>query len=153
MSTPAVQDYLRAIYEVQHEQGKAATTVLAARLGVAPASVTNMIKKLTHMHLVDYEPYQGTVLTRAGHKQALEVIRHHRLVELYLAEALGVPWDQVHVEADKLEHVLSDALENRIDDWLGHPTQDPHGAPIPTSSGTIAQPGPRPNPRLEYCMT
>jgi DtxR family Mn-dependent transcriptional regulator len=99
-----------------------------------------MVKKLTEMHLVDNKPYHGTVLTRTGHKQAMEIIRHHRLVELYLAEALGVPWDQVHFEADKLEHVLSDRLENRIDEWLGHPTHDPHGAPIPTPDGTIAQP-------------
>lgn len=140
MHTQAVEDYLKTIYEIQREQGKVATTVLAERLGVAPASVTGMIKKLASLHLVSHEPYQGVMLTRAGQKIALEVIRHHRLVELYLAEALGVPWDQVHAEADKWEHVLSEDLEERIDAALGYPSTDPHGAPIPTRQGTIPQP-------------
>jgi DtxR family Mn-dependent transcriptional regulator len=99
-----------------------------------------MIKKLADMRLVVYQPYQGVVLTEAGQKIALEVIRHHRLVELFLAEALGVPWDQVHAEAHKIEHVLSEDLVERIDAALGHPTTDPHGAPIPARDGSIEQP-------------
>lgn len=138
MHTESVQDYLKTIYELQSEQGKVATTVLAEWLGVAPASVTGMIKKLASLHLVTHEPYQGVTLTEAGEKIALEVIRHHRLIERYLAEALGVPWDQVHAEAEKWEHVLSEDLEDRIDAALGYPVTDPHGAPIPARNGTIA---------------
>jgi DtxR family Mn-dependent transcriptional regulator len=140
MYSKAVEDYLKTIYQIQYEQGKVATTVLAERLGVAPASVTGMIKKLADMHLVVHEPYQGVMLTEAGQKIALEVLRHHRLIELFLAEALGVPWDQVHEEANKIEHVLSEDLENRMDALLGHPTTDPHGAPIPARDGSIDQP-------------
>ena len=137
MQTKAVEDYLKTIYEIQSQQGKVATTVLAERMDVASASVTGMVKKLADMHLVVYERYQGVTLTEAGEKIALEVIRHHRLVELYLAEALGVPWDQVHDEAEKWEHVLSEDLEDRMDAALGHPTIDPHGAPIPTRDGFV----------------
>lgn len=140
MHTQAVEDYLKTIYEIEREQGKVATTVLAEQLGVAPASATGMIKKLADMGLVAYQPYQGVVLTQAGRKFALEVIRHHRLIELFLAETLDVPWDQVHAEAHKIEHVLSEDLVDRIDAMLGHPTSDPHGAPIPTREGRIDQP-------------
>jgi len=139
MQTQAVEDYLKTIYELQQEHGKVATTVLAERMEVAPASVTGMIKKLASIHLVVHEPYQGVRLTEAGEKIALEVIRHHRLIELFLAEALGVPWDQVHAEAHRMEHVLSDQLAERIDAALGHPTTDPHGAPIPSRDGNIEQ--------------
>ncbi len=135
MRTQAVEDYLKAIYELQEETGKVSTSALAEQLGVAPASVTGMIKKLADLNLVVHERYQGVVLTEAGRRIALEVVRHHRLVERYLAEALGVPWDQVHEEADKWEHVLSEDLEDRIDAFLGHPTTDPHGAPIPARDG------------------
>ncbi|OGF57181.1 MAG: DtxR family transcriptional regulator [Candidatus Fraserbacteria bacterium RBG_16_55_9] len=140
MHTQAVEDYLKAVYEIQREQGKVNTTALAERLDVAPASITGMIKKMAEMKLVTHEPYQGVALTKAGIKIALEVIRHHRLVELYLTEALGVPLDQVHAEAEKWEHVLSEELEDRIDHLLGHPTTDPHGAPIPSRDGTLARP-------------
>jgi DtxR family transcriptional regulator, Mn-dependent transcriptional regulator len=139
MHTQAVEDYLKSIYKLQEEQGKVTTTGLAELLGVTPASATGMIKKLAEMNLVSYEPYQGVSLTEAGRKIALEVVRHHRLVELYLAEALGVPWDQVHAEAEKWEHILSEDLEDRMDALLGHPTADPHGAPIPNRDGTIMQ--------------
>ncbi len=138
MHTQAVEDYLKTIYELQAESDKVSTSLLAERLQVAPASVTGMVKKLDEMRLVRYKPYQGVTLTGNGEKIALEVIRHHRLVELYLAEALGVPWDQVHAEAEKWEHVLSEDLEDRIDAALGYPTADPHGAPIPTRQGKIA---------------
>lgn len=140
MRTQAVEDYLKAIYKLQREQDRVATTVLAVRLGVAPASVTGMIKKLAAMNLITYEPYRGVELTETGQKLALEVIRHHRLVELYLAEALEVPWDRVHDEAEKWEHILSEDLEERIDSLLGYPTTDPHGAPIPSRSGVIQRP-------------
>jgi DtxR family transcriptional regulator, Mn-dependent transcriptional regulator len=140
MKNKAVEDYLKTIFDLQREHGKVATTVLAERLGLTPASVTGMIKKLAGMHLLEHEPYQGVVLTPAGEKIALEVIRHHRLLERYLAEALGVPWDRVHDEADNWEHVLSEDLEDRIDAMLGYPTTDPHGAPIPARDGSIAPP-------------
>jgi DtxR family Mn-dependent transcriptional regulator len=137
MHTQAVEDYLKSIYEIQVNQGKVGTSVLAERLGVAPASATGMVKKLAEMNMVVHQPYQGVVLTEAGRKIALEVLRHHRLVELFLAEALGVPWDQVHDEAHKIEHVLSEDLADRIDAALGYPTTDPHGAPIPSRDGSI----------------
>lgn len=137
MLTQAVEDYLKAIYEFQAEGGKVSTTGLSEQLDVAPASVTGMVKKLAKMKLVVHEPYQGVELTSAGEKIALEVIRHHRLVESYLAEALGVPWDKVHEEADRWEHVLSEEMEDLMDDKLGHPTTDPHGAPIPARDGSM----------------
>lgn len=138
MYTPAVEDYLKAIYEMQHKADKVVTTELARRMGVTSASVTNMIQRLAEMELVDYAPYRGATLTPAGRKSALQVIRQHRLVESFLAQTLGVPWDQVHAEAERVEHVLSDELEARIDALLGQPTVDPHGAPIPTRDGRIA---------------
>jgi len=139
--TQAVEDYLKTIYELKatHATDTVTTTMLAGHLDVAPASVTGMLKKLAELHLVSYVPYKGVALTEAGQKIALEVVRHHRLVELYLAEALDVPWDKVHDEAEKWEHVLSEDLETRIDEALGFPTTDPHGAPIPSRQGTITQ--------------
>ncbi len=137
MQTQAVEDYLKAIYELQAEGGKVSTTELSERLHVAPASVTGMVKKLATMKLVVHEPYQGVELTPTGEKIALEVVRHHRLVESYLAESLGVSWDKVHEEADRWEHVLSEEMEDLMDDKLGHPTTDPHGAPIPARDGSM----------------
>jgi DtxR family Mn-dependent transcriptional regulator len=137
MQTQAVEDYLKAIFEIQQTEEQVATTTLAKHMNVTAASVTGMVKKLAELKLVTYQPYQGVKLTEAGQKIALEVIRHHRLVERYLSEALGVPWDQVDAEADKWEHVLSDDLESRIDAYLGHPTTDPHGSPIPTVEGHL----------------
>jgi DtxR family Mn-dependent transcriptional regulator len=109
-------------------------------MGVAPASVTNMCKKLAELNLIVYEPYRGVILTSTGRKLVLEIVRHHRLIELYLAEALGVPWDQVHEEAERLEHVISEDLEERMAAALGDPKFDPHGAPIPSRSGSVDQP-------------
>jgi DtxR family transcriptional regulator, Mn-dependent transcriptional regulator len=132
--TQAVQDYLKGIFMLEGEQpeGRAVpTSAIAERLGVTPASATNMLKKLTAMGLVEHASYKGAALSEPGRKIALEVIRHHRLLETYLAQALGVPWDRVHAEAEVLEHVLSEELEERIADRLGHPTADPHGHPIP----------------------
>lgn len=138
--TQAMEDYLKAIYKLQETNSPVPTSILADYLRVAPASVTNMCKKLADLHLVSYEPYQGVKFTALGQKLALEIIRHHRLIELYLAEALGVPWDQVHAEAEKLEHVISEDLEERMAAILGDPQFDPHGAPIPSRSGDMVQP-------------
>ena len=154
--SPAVQDYLKAVYALEGSRHAAAvsaggppravaaasTSAVAARLGVSAASATNMLKKLEALGLVDYVPYRGAALTSGGRKIALEVIRHHRLLETYLAEALGVPWDKVHDEAEVLEHALSEELEERIADHLGHPTKDPHGHPIPSKDGRLPPVGP-----------
>jgi DtxR family Mn-dependent transcriptional regulator len=127
----AIQDYLKEIYKLRTDSGKATTTALAKRLHVSPASVSAMVKKLAALGLAEHVPYRGVDLTPAGEKVALEVVRHHRLLELYLAQTLGIAVESVHAEADKLEHVLSDELEARIDSALGYPTHDPHGDPIP----------------------
>lgn len=131
----SIQDYLKHIYELNELGGTATTNDLAARLNVAPASVTGMLQRLSSSKtpLVVYKKHQGVTLTRAGEKAALEVIRHHRLLELYLVKALGYAWDEVHEEACKLEHVISEDFEARIAEALGHPTRDPHGEPIPTA--------------------
>ena len=142
--TSAVQDYLKAIHVLEAEGAGAgpprqpvSTQALADRLGVSAASATNMLKKLGSLGLVDHAPYKGATLTPSGRDVALEVIRHHRLLETYLAEALGVPWDRVHEEAEVLEHVLSEDLEDRIAATLGDPTSDPHGHPIPSKDGSM----------------
>src|SRR5437588_9006838 len=129
----AVQDYAKAIYALQSRGGDAVSTnALAERLGVTPASASGMVKRLGELGLVEHRPYRGVSLTESGRRVALEVIRHHRLLELYLVESLGVPWDRVHDEAEVLEHVLSEQLEELIAAKLGDPTHDPHGDPIPT---------------------
>jgi DtxR family Mn-dependent transcriptional regulator len=125
------EDYLKAIYKLQVEHGRATTTALAARVGVSPPSATAMLKKLAELKLVRHERYRGVTLTPAGEKAAIEVVRHHRLLEQYLSESLGMPIDELHAEADRLEHALSEELEARIDESLGYPTHDPHGDPIP----------------------
>ena len=148
MHTSAVEDYLKTIYDLARGGQAVSTSALAERLGVAPASVTGMVKKLAEMKLVAHEPYKGVGLTAAGRRIAVEVIRHHRLVETYLHEALGVPWDEVHAEAEKWEHVLSEELEARMDAALGHPTVDPHGAPIPSPDLELEEPDHPPLARL-----
>ncbi len=130
----AIEDYAKAIYALQRRVEGAqgvSTNDLAERLGVTPASVSAMLKKLAERGLAEHEPYRGVQLTPEGERVALEILRHHRLLELYLAEHLGVPWDRVHEEAEALEHVISEDLEARIAAKLGHPTHDPHGDPIP----------------------
>src|ERR671911_2319690 len=127
----AIQDYLKEIYKIQGSGQRATTTAIARAMGVAPSSATSMLKKLAALGLAEHAPYRGIELSSAGTKIALEVIRHHRLLEQYLAETLGLSIDAVHAEADKLEHVLSEELEARIDEKLGYPTHDPHGDPIP----------------------
>src|SRR3954463_8163525 len=139
--TSAVEDYAKAIYALEtREDAAVSNNALAERLGVTPASASSMVKKLAGLGLVRHEPYRGVRLTREGLKVALEVIRHHRLLERYLAEELGVPWDRVHDEAEVLEHVLSEELEELIAAKLGHPTIDPHGDPIPTRELEIVEP-------------
>ncbi|HWF35703.1 MAG TPA: metal-dependent transcriptional regulator [Solirubrobacteraceae bacterium] len=136
--TPAVQDYAKAIYALeQREDGTVTTNALADRLGVTPASASGMVKRMGELGLVEHVPYRGVTLTESGRRVALEVIRHHRLLELYLAESLGLPWDRVHAEAEVLEHHLSEELEELIAAKLGNPTRDPHGDPIPTRELTI----------------
>jgi DtxR family Mn-dependent transcriptional regulator len=129
--TDAMQDYLREIYKLRVEGRRATTKAIAERMGVRPPSVTAMIKRLAALGLVEHAPYRAVELTPAGERVALEVIRHHRLLEQYLSQALGLSLDEVHSEADRLEHALSEELEARIDRSLGYPTHDPHGDPIP----------------------
>jgi DtxR family Mn-dependent transcriptional regulator len=129
--SPACQDYLRAVYVLSAEGGRVTTTALAERMGVKPPSATAMAKRLAAMGLVDRVPYHGLSLTDDGRRLGVELLRHHRLIERYLADTLGLPLDAVHDEADRLEHALSEELEARIDERLGFPTLDPHGDPIP----------------------
>lgn len=140
MISQSTEDYLKAIYQLGADGETVTTSALAEALHISAASATNMIKKLAAMKLVRHSPYRDVELTKAGEKIALEVLRHHRLVETFLAEALGVPWDRVHVEAEKIEHVLSEELEDRIASYLGEPSEDPHGDPIPTKAGVVIQP-------------
>ena len=135
--TSAHEDYLKAIYLLMAEGQKVNNSALANELEVSPASTTNMVKKLAELELVKYEPYQSITLTEAGRQVALEVLRHHRLLELYLHQKLNLPWDQSHAEADRREHVISEALEDAIAAALGNPTIDPHGDPIPSKDGYV----------------
>ena len=136
----AIEDYAKAIYALERRAGEAVTTnALAERLGVTPGSASGMVKRLAELGLAEHEPYRGVQLTEDGRRVALEVIRHHRLLELYLVQSLGVPWDRVHEEAEVLEHVLSEELEELIAAKLGNPTHDPHGDPIPTRELTIEE--------------
>ena len=138
-NTEAVEDYAKTIYALgRRSSGPVGTSALAARLGVSPGTVTAMLKRMADGGLVQYEPYHGVRLTDAGRRVALEVIRHHRLIESYLAEALGMPWDRVHDEAEVLEHYISEDLERRIAAKLGDPSRDPHGDPIPSAQLDIA---------------
>ena len=139
MLSEAVEDYLKAIYTIKDGTNPVSTSAIAQRLSVAPASVTQMLKKLADMkpRLVEYRRHHGVQLTPHGEKIALEVIRHHRLVELFLQEALGMSWDEVDQEAERLEHVVSETLADRMAEVLGHPEFDPHGDPIPTKTGDM----------------
>ena len=136
--TSAVEDYLKAIYALGAEGKRATTSALAERMQVSAPSATAMMKRLAELGLVERAPYRGVVLTDKGRLCALEVLRHHRLLERYLADSLGMSLDEVHAEADRLEHVLSEELEARIDEALGYPTVDPHGDPIPDRALRIA---------------
>lgn len=135
----AMQDYLKEIFHLSQSGGVVTTAALAARLGVAPPSVTNMVKRLAELGMVDHSPYRGIELTPTGRRVAVEVVRHHRLIELYLTEFLDLPWDKVHDEAERLEHVISEDIESRMAEKLGQPDFDPHGDPIPTFEGAIQE--------------
>ena len=143
--TASVQDYAKAIYTLESRDGAASTTDLATLLEVRPASVSGMLRKLSALGLVEHERYRGVRLTERGRRVALEVIRHHRLVELFLVESLGMTWDEVHAEAEVLEHALSEELEELIAAKLGDPKVDPHGDPIPSRELKLAE---RPAPAL-----
>jgi DtxR family Mn-dependent transcriptional regulator len=134
-----IENYVKAIYQIGVRQANepAATGQLASALGVSPGSVTSMLKTLGESGLAEYTPYEGVRLTASGRKLALRVLRRHRLIELFLAQTLDLPWDEVHEEAEHMEHAVSDRLIDRIDEFLGQPATDPHGDPIPRADGTI----------------
>src|ERR687888_515990 len=140
MLSASVEDYAKAIYALESRHGVASTNALAERLGISAPAVSAMVKKLDALGYVSHVRYRGVRLTEEGRRVALEVLRHHRLLETFLVEELGVPWDRVHAEAEVLEHVLSEGLEARIAAKLGQPTHDPHGDPIPALDGTVVEP-------------
>lgn len=133
------EDYLKQIFLLGGDSGRVSTQALARRLEVKPASVTEMVGRLAQLGLVEHAPYRGVQLTGAGRRVALEMLRHHRLLETFLVEALGYTWDEVHEEAERLEHVISERFEARIAEVMGHPTHDPHGDPIPTPDLNLPQ--------------
>ena len=135
--TPRISDCLKVIYDMQERGQKVSTSAVSERLGVSDATVTMLFKDFAAAGWVEHVPYKGVRLTQLGEQKAIEVIRHHRLLELYLARELGYSWDKVHAEADKLEHVISEEFEDRLDELLGYPTVDPHGDPIPSKQGVI----------------
>lgn len=137
MASNAVEDYIKRVYEIQAEAGKVSTTSLAQRMAVSPASATGMIKRLAEMGLITHEPYQGVRLTPAGEKIAMSVLRRHRVLELFLHRILDMPWDEVHDEAEQLEHAISENVIDRMDQVMGNPDADPHGALIPSAAGDI----------------
>jgi DtxR family Mn-dependent transcriptional regulator len=137
--TAPVEDYLKTIYDLERDSGAAATNDIAQRLGIAPPSVSGMVKRLSDQGLLDYERYRGARLTGAGRVAALKTIRRHRIIEAYLVQALGYSWDRVHEEAERLEHAASDALIDRMAKAIGEPHTDPHGAPIPTREGIVRE--------------
>jgi DtxR family Mn-dependent transcriptional regulator len=137
--TPAMEDYLKAIFRIGHDGQEVSNQRLTEELGLSGASVSNMLKRLHELNLIVHTPYRAISLTPAGNAVALEVIRHHRLLELFLAKALGMEIDQVHQEADRLEHHVSEELERRIEQALGYPEFDPHGHPIPTRAGALRE--------------
>ncbi|MEW6754931.1 MAG: metal-dependent transcriptional regulator [Candidatus Latescibacterota bacterium] len=141
--TQAAEDYLQVIYRLQKGDeavGRVTTSLIADYMQVSPASVTNMVKRLAEMDLVARTPYRGVELTEAGEAAALQSLRQHRLLELYLAETLGYDWDRIHAEADRLEHAISEEFEERIDRILGRPSTGAHGESIPTKEGAISEP-------------
>ena len=153
-STEAVEDYAKALHALAKRcEGPVTTSALAERLGVSPGTVTAMLKRMGEMGLVEHEPYRGARLTEEGDRVALEVIRHHRLLESYLTEVLGMPWDRVHDEAEVLEHYISEELEERIAVALGHPRHDPHGDPIPDRDLGVAADRGKPLAELETGRT
>ncbi|MCC7083674.1 MAG: metal-dependent transcriptional regulator [Pirellulales bacterium] len=151
MPSLTVENYVKAIYQLAHdaEDGAVATGQISAALGVLPGTVTSMLKTLDESNLATYTPYEGVRLTPSGRALALRVLRRHRLIEQFLNQTLNLSWDEVHEEAEHMEHAVSDALVDRIDAYLGHPTTDPHGDPIPRADGTVAAAHDRP---LATCL-
>ena len=142
MASKALEDYLKIIYKLEGntpEDKGVQTSAIAERLGISQASVSNMIKKLAEQSFIEYAPYYGVSLTQSGRKIALNMVRKHRILEQYLVERLGYSWDEVDVEAEVLEHSISDKLATRMWEDLGQPTHDPHGSPIPSAEGVVAQ--------------
>lgn len=139
LNSRSVQDYLKALYKLQQGDAPVATNALAERLQLAPASVTAMVKKLAEAGLVDHVPYQGTRLTEQGRREALRMVRRHRIIEQFLQQVLGYAWDEVDEEAEVLEHAVSDRLVERMWQVLGQPSHDPHGSPIPTVEGELPE--------------
>lgn len=137
MQTRSIEDYIKGIYKLQNKEKPVSTSVLAKYLGIGDGSVTDMLKKLSGKKLVRYEPYQGVTLTEAGRRLAMTMVRRHRIWEMFLVRYLGYAWDEVHDEAERLEHATSDEMERRLDALLGYPSVDPHGDPIPTPDGKI----------------
>ena len=139
MPTPSIEDYLKTIYklETQGDGPPVSSGAIAEAMNVAPASASNMVRRLDDLGFIAYEAYAGATLTEPGRTIALEVIRHHRLLELYFKEVMGLDWHTIHHEAERLEHHISETFEDRIEEMLGHPTRDPHGHPIPTREGTV----------------
>jgi DtxR family transcriptional regulator, Mn-dependent transcriptional regulator len=137
--TGPVEDYLKAIYDLERDAQPAATNDIAERLAISPASVSGMMRRLAEQGLITHEPYRGARLTAAGRRAALRTLRRHRILECYLTEVLGYPWDRVHDEAERLEHAASEELIERMADALGDPVQDPHGAPIPSREGVVEE--------------
>ena len=139
MRSPSIEDYLKVVYKLEEREGSppVSTGDVARSMEVSPASASNMIKRLDDLGFLTYEAYEGATLTTPGHTVALEVLRHHRLLELYLKEVMGFSWDEIHEEAEILEHHISERFESRIEEMLGHPSRDPHGHPIPTRDGTV----------------
>jgi DtxR family transcriptional regulator, Mn-dependent transcriptional regulator len=139
--TPAMEDYLKAVYQLRDDAGEVTVQQMVERLGVSGPSVTNMVKRLHDLGLLRHTRYHGVQLTPQGERIAVQVVRHHRLLERFLVEHLGYGWDEVHAEAERLEHHISEEFEARVDALLGHPIRDPHGDPIPTLDGDIDTPG------------
>ncbi len=152
MLSQAVEDYLKTIYKLQRD-GAASTSDIARTLDVSAASVTNMVKRLAQLGLAEHQSYRGVTLTSAGNKIALEIIRHHRLLELYLKEVMGYGWEQLHDEAEHLEHHISEEFESKIEAMLGYPTHDPHGDPIPTRDGHVEAVADAPLTQIEAGQT
>ena len=138
--TAPAEDYLKAIYDLERSGNAAGTNEIAAQLSIAPASVSGMVRRLAEQGLIEHERYHGARLTEAGRRAALRTIRRHRIIEAYLSQALGYPWDLVHDEAERLEHAASDELIDRMAAAIGEPARDPHGAPIPTREGSVDEP-------------
>lgn len=139
MRSPSIEDYLKAVYKLEEREGSppVSTGDIAQSMQVSPASASNMIKRLDELGFLTYEAYEGATLTKPGRTVALEVIRHHRLLELYLKEVMGFSWDEIHEEAEILEHHISERFETRIEEMLDNPSRDPHGHPIPARDGTV----------------